>query len=183
VGSRGSPISVRRLSHRLQLRSWLEEPIPNTDKASVHVLAAHLRARELEKGFRIVEWARVRLSHEHLGAAEERIDAIMGNAPAASEGVAKRATEAFREFYQGIGDLNEALVDVREKNLARARMKFLAGYEALRKCADTLQELVPAELRSQLAFLWGTISVTPSIAGIGSVTPVGDEPTSEGREI
>lgn len=159
-----------------QLRSWLDEPIPNTGGIKVGDLAEQLRAKDLANGFRIVHWASARMAKDHSGPAEELVNEIMGAASGASDAVELVANDAFKHFYQAVGDLSAALVQVREDKLEEARRLFLNGYDALRTCADQVTELVPLKLRGQIIFMWGTVALHVAVDGVGVFTPAPAKP-------
>ena len=86
-------------------------------------------------------------------AAEDRAEALIDNAPAASKEAQHKAVEAFRLFHQAVGDLNKGLLHWRQEKLDMAQHCLITGHDVLAVCVERLTELIPDELEGELVFL------------------------------
>jgi len=177
-----------------QLRGWLEEKAAGQ---TVDELAAATRRGQPRLWGVWIAWAESQSSPQRLGAVEKGVEAIMEAAAVASPGTARIAGDACRLFYQARSDLRNGIRHVREQDGIEqvailsgerplslvGRELFFDGYNALKTCIETLEQLIPAGLRGRAAFLSGSVFVTATVRGelsVGPSTPESDGPSAAG---
>ena len=139
-----------------QLRSWLDEPVPYSDRLPGD-LVAEVRGTNSERAHLLQAWAWKRCGANEMKAAEDRAEALIDNAPAASKEAQHKAVEAFRLFHQAVGDLNKGLLHWRQEKLDMAQHCLITGHDVLAVCVERLTGADPRRVgrRTRVPSRWG----------------------------